>query len=179
MMSKNTWEKRVSRVIRFCEDAARAVGIAALLLIMVIIACDVVLRYVANAPLAWAYDFIGLYLMPALFFLPLGYVQRCQGNIAVDLLVQLLPARGRRLLFRLGNLVATVLFAATWHLYVQKSSIAIETGEEIIGPRVWITWPIYAMVALGLTFFVLRLIYQLFQSPDDLDRDAAVGGHSQ
>lgn len=170
----------MSRVIRFCEDAARAVGIAALLLVMVIIACDVVLRYVANAPLAWAYDFIGLYLMPALFFLPLGYVQRCHGNIAVDLLVQLLPARSRSLLFRAGNLLALILFAATWYLYAQKTGFAIETGEEIIGPKIWITWPIYVMVAIGLALFVLRLAYQLFQRQEELDREAAAaGGHSE
>lgn len=172
-------EKRLSRYIRLCEDAARLIGIGALLLVMIIIACDVALRYVANAPLAWAYDFIGLYLMPALFFLPLGYVQRCHGNIVVDLFVQVLPLRLRRILSQIGNALAAILFALVWFLFIEKTKVAIATNEEIIGPRIWTTWPIYIMVAAGLTLFVFRLAYQIVQPQHELDREAAEGGHSE
>jgi TRAP-type C4-dicarboxylate transport system permease small subunit len=146
---------------------------------MIIIACDVALRYAANAPLAWAYDFIGLYLMPALFFLPLGYVQRCHGNIAVDLFVQILPPQLRRILSQVGNIAAAVLFAIVWWLFAKKTEVAITTDEEIIGPKIWITWPIYVMVAIGLALFIVRLLFQIFQPQHELDREAAEGGHSE
>ncbi|TXL81704.1 TRAP transporter small permease [Vineibacter terrae] len=169
----------MGKIIRVCEDATRYAGIAATLAIMAIIACDVLFRYAFNAPLAWAYEFIALYLMAALFFLPLGYVQRCQGNVAVDLFVRVLPATIRSWLFRVGNLLAAATFAVTGMVFAEKAWDAAASGEEIIGPYVWTTWPIYAVVTLGLVQFVLRALYQVGQSATTLQRDAAEEAHGE
>ena len=165
------------KLIRACESGARYLGIAATVTIMAIIACDVVLRYAFNAPLAWAYEFIGLYVMAALFFLPLGYVQRCHGNIAVDLFVKLLPPRVRSAFNRLGNVLAAAVFSIACGAFAVKALDAFVSGDEIIGPYIWVTWPIYTIVALGLGLFVLRLLVQVIQSDATLERDAAEGDH--
>lgn len=165
------------KVIRACENGARYIGIAATLVIMAIIACDVVLRYAFNAPLAWAYEFIGLYVMAALFFLPLAYVQRCHGNIAVDLFVKLLPPAARSAFTRAGNVLAASVFAIACGAFAVKAIEAFSSGDEIIGPYVWVTWPIYTIVAVGLGLFVLRLLLQVVQPEASLQRDAAEGDH--
>lgn len=167
----------MAKVIRACENGARYLGIAATVLIMAIIACDVILRYAFNAPLAWAYEFIGLYVMAALFFLPLGYVQRCHGNIAVDLFVKLLPRPVRSAFTRLGNVLAACVFAIACGAFAVKALDAFRSGDEIIGPYIWVTWPIYTIVAVGLSLFVLRLLVQVLQSDTTLQHDAAEGDH--
>jgi len=165
------------KLIRACENGARYLGIAATVTIMAIIACDVVLRYAFNAPLAWAYEFIGLYVMAALFFLPLGYVQRCHGNIAVDLFVKLLPMPLRSAFARVGNVLAACVFAIACGAFAMKALDAFVSGDEIIGPYIWVTWPIYTIVTMGLGLFVLRLLVQVFQSEATLRHDAAEGDH--
>ena len=168
----------MGKAIRACENAARYLGIAATVMIMAIIGCDVILRYAFNAPLAWAYEFIGLYVMAAMFFLPLGYVQRCHGNIAVDLFVKMLPLPVRSAFTRLGNVLAACVFAIACGAFALKAVDAFKSGDEIIGPYVWVTWPIYTTVAVGLGLFVLRLLVQVFQPDAALQRDAAEGDHS-
>lgn len=168
----------MGKAIRACENGARYLGIAATVMIMAIIGCDVILRYAFNAPLAWAYEFIGLYVMAAMFFLPLGYVQRCHGNIAVDLFVKMLPLPVRSAFTRLGNVLAACVFAIACGAFALKAVDAFKSGDEIIGPYVWVTWPIYTTVAVGLGLFVLRLLVQVFQPDAALQRDAAEGDHS-
>jgi len=168
----------LGKAIRACENGARYLGIAATVMIMAIIGCDVILRYAFNAPLAWAYEFIGLYVMAAMFFLPLGYVQRCHGNIAVDLFVKMLPLPVRSAFTRLGNVLAACVFAIACGAFALKAVDAFKSGDEIIGPYVWVTWPIYTTVAVGLGLFVLRLLVQVFQPDAALQRDAAEGDHS-
>ena len=155
------------KLIRACENGARYLGIAATVTIMAIIACDVVLRYA----------FIGPYVMAALFFLPLGYVQRCHGKIAVDLFVKLLPVPVRSAFARLGNVLAASVFAIACGAFAVKALDAFQSGDEIIGPYIWVTWPIYTIVAVGLGLFVLRLLVQVFQSEATLQHDAAEGDH--
>lgn len=168
----------MGKVIRACEEVGRYLGVVATVVIMMIIACDVFLRYLFNAPLAWAYEFIGLYVMAALFFLPLGYVQRCHGNIAVDLFVKLVPVRLRSTFSRVGNLLAAAVFGIACGAFALKAFDAFVSGDEIVGPYIWVTWPIYTMVAAGLGLLVLRLLYQSVQSETGLARDAAEGSHS-
>ena len=168
----------MGKAIRASENGARYLGIAATVMIMAIIGCDVILRYAFNAPLAWAYEFIGLYVMAAMFFLPLGYVQRCHGNIAVDLFVKMLPLPVRSAFTRLGNVLAACVFAIACGAFALKAVDAFKSGDEIIGPYVWVTWPIYTTVAVGLGLFVLRLLVQVFQPDAALQRDAAEGDHS-
>jgi TRAP-type C4-dicarboxylate transport system permease small subunit len=168
----------LGKVLGACENGGRYLGIAATVAIMAIIACDVIFRYAFNAPLAWAYEFIGLYVMAALFFLPLGYVQRCHGNIAVDLFVKLLPVPARSAFSRLGNVLAACVFAIACGAFAVKALDAFVSGDEIIGPYIWVTWPIYTIVAVGLGLFVLRLLVQVYQSDATLQHDAAEGDHS-
>ena len=61
--------KRLNFAITFLERTWMLVGALMLLSIMLISTLDVLMRYVFNQPLGWAYDFISLYLMCGLFFI--------------------------------------------------------------------------------------------------------------
>ena len=56
-------------IIAGIERLYRLVAATCLAAIMLIVAADVLLRYLFNAPLSWAFDLISLYLMAGVFFL--------------------------------------------------------------------------------------------------------------
>ena len=60
--------KRLNFAITFLERTLMLVAALMLLSIMLISTLDVLMRYVFNQPLGWAYDLISLYLMCGLFF---------------------------------------------------------------------------------------------------------------
>src|SRR3546814_15061757 len=64
--------RQVIRGLGRLEDAAGILAAIVMFLIMVIATTDVMLRYVFNSPFSWSYDFNGLYLMTALFYLGLS-----------------------------------------------------------------------------------------------------------
>ena len=64
------------------ERAVTAVAATLSIAIMLIVTCDVALRYLFNSPLTWAYDLISLYLMAAVFFLVLGDAHRAGAPLA-------------------------------------------------------------------------------------------------
>ena len=68
-----TYWPRATRLLERVENVAMAIVASALFATMMITVVDVVMRYGFNAPLAFAYDFIGQYLLVAAFFL--GHLQ--------------------------------------------------------------------------------------------------------
>ncbi len=162
--------------LRSVEAAAKHVGIAASLGIMIIIVADVAMRYVLNSPIAWAYDLISMFLIPLMFFIPLSYVQRRHGNIAVDLLIQHAPDRLRNFAFRICAASGAAVYGVVAWIFLEKGWKSYLAGEEIIGPNVWTVWPMYAIVGVGFLLLLLRLLAQIFQDPASLAHEA---GHEE
>ena len=105
------------KLLLTCERAMRRlervwVVLAATMIfaIMLIVAADVVLRYTLNAPFTWAYDFVSLYLMAALFFLSLADTFRHDRHVRVDIITARLPPPVRRALEILTQSLATIAF---------------------------------------------------------------------
>ena len=84
------------RAIGAIEAAFEMVTTLLVLGIMFVVFGDVMLRYLFNKPLAWAYDLIGLYLMAGVFFLSLSGTYAAHAHVGVDILVQRLPLAWRR-----------------------------------------------------------------------------------
>ena len=61
--------------------------------IMMIVFCDVVMRYLFNSPFAWAYDLIAMYLMAGVFFLVLSDAYEASAHVNVDILQQRIGRR--------------------------------------------------------------------------------------
>ena len=59
--------------IEVVERFAIRLALVMLFAVMMIVAADVFMRYVFNAPFSWAYDLISLYLMAGAFFLGQGF----------------------------------------------------------------------------------------------------------
>src|SRR5208283_4451595 len=85
----------IARIIAKIETLFEAVADVSIFVIMIVVFSDIVMRYLFNRPIAWAYDVISLYLMAAAFFLSLSSTYAAQGHVGMELFVRLLPPRGR------------------------------------------------------------------------------------
>lgn len=152
--------RRSSDALSRVETVLATLGGLAMLAIMLIVVLDVGLRYLFNAPLAFAYDFISMYLMVTVFFFFLAYTLHHHGHVAIDIFQGLLPARIRFLGEALGYAGATVVFAlVAWQLS-QRSATAFVNAEVTSTTIAWPLWLSYLPAAIGTWTFAARCLYR-------------------
>lgn len=140
--------------------AAELAGVA----MFVMVGCvgvDVLLRYSFNAPLAWSYDLVSMYLLPAVVFLPMAWVQKHRHHVNVDILYRRFPPRWQRLATVLSLVVCGAVVAAIAALAAGKAWTSLTRGEVVSGPIAWPAWIGSALLALGGFVFVLRALVDL------------------
>lgn len=151
---------------------ARLTGLA-VLAVMFIIVADVIARYVVGRPIAWVYDLVSIYFINATLYLIASDTLRRQGHLALDLRVNLLPARAWSALQGIGwVMVDAVLLAATW--VVGQSALRSWAAREIRpGLYEWPVWLETGIVAFGLGLLALRVALRLARfAASGLDADA-------
>ena len=72
--------------MRRIESALERIAAACLMAVMLIVFADVGARYLLSMPFSWSYEFIGMYLMPTLFYFALSSTLAAGHHVAVDLL---------------------------------------------------------------------------------------------
>lgn len=154
LRSTDYWLRRV-------EIAAGVVAALALAAIMVIVALDVSMRYIFNRPFAWSYDFVSLYVMPALFFLALSRTYAVNGHVNVDLLHHFVGSRTRRIFEFLVTLCSTVLFAVVTYAGATRALSQYLGNEVMSGVYAWPAWVSAAFVPVGCGLIVVRLLFNL------------------
>ncbi len=145
------------RLVSGAEKIAGALAAVALFLIMAIAAGDVAMRYVFNKPFAFAYDFISLYLMVALFYLALSGAFAHNAHVAVDILHNFMSPTLRRICETLVCGVSAALFALIAAVGLQRAATAYAAGDAIAGAIDWPAWASVAFVPLGAGLLCLRL----------------------
>lgn len=148
---------RASGAIARLEGALVTVAALAVLAIMLIVVVDVVLRYLFNAPLAWSYELISSYLMPASFFFGVSETLRREQHVNVDIVYARFPLRLRRLCKMIGWLAAGIVFALITWLAARGAWSRFVTADVMAGAIPWPTWIPAAVGATGLAVMTLRL----------------------
>jgi TRAP-type C4-dicarboxylate transport system permease small subunit len=124
--------------------------------IMVVGIVDVVMRYLLNTPLVWAYDTIKLFLLPGLFFLALAEAYRTRRHAYVDLFLRKFSASALRFLLLTGHLFSIVLLALiAWGL-LEKAIDADDIYIIGIEVPVWLSL-VLPIIGLLAALLVLRL----------------------
>ncbi len=152
--------KHFEALLRRIETGCQAVAVALILAIMVIVFSDVVLRYLFNHPIAWAYDLINLYLMAGLYFLALSYAYAAHAHIGVDILLRRLPVGGVRVAECIAGGVAMPFFALMARAGATRAWENWTDGVVVSGPVAWPTWAGPALMAFGAGLLVLRLAFR-------------------
>jgi TRAP-type mannitol/chloroaromatic compound transport system permease small subunit len=98
------------------------------LLCVLITVYEVAMRYVFNRPSIWAYEII-MVLCATAWILSVGYVTHRRSHIAITIVAQMLPARARRVLDFLCEIVATLIMATLAYASWGPAAKAIRVGE--------------------------------------------------
>jgi len=151
----------LSRFVLLVERLSMAIAGICFVMIVLITAVDVAMRYVFNAPLIWAFELISDYLMVAIFFLAIGATQRFNQNIGVDILVRRLPERPRAALAAACLVLVLGYIGLVGHAGWYVFADAWSNGDVLAGAIAWPRWPALLLVPIGCGLLVLRLIVDL------------------
>jgi TRAP-type C4-dicarboxylate transport system permease small subunit len=146
------------RLMLKVEFVLATVAAVCLLAVMCIVFVDVGARYFLNAPLAWSYELIGMYLMPALFYLALSDTLADHHHIAVDLLRSRMPDWLIRVIEIVGCGAMCALFALMVWIHLQSTVHDLATGAVTMGVIEWPAWIPAALVVVGSSAIALRLL---------------------
>jgi len=139
------------------ERVSRFIAVGCLLAVMAIVFTDVVARYLANAPLSWSYDLIGMYLMPALFYLALSDTLGEHHHVAVDLMRPHMPAWMIHAAELFGSAAMAAVFTVIGWIYLQSGLEKFRTNALVLSVGQWPAWIPDAIVFAGSLTIGLRL----------------------
>ncbi len=146
---------------------AGAVGLA---VIMVLTFCDVIGRYVFNAPIVGTVEVTEL-LMGMMVYLGVGLTTHARGHIRVDIVIDLLPPRVRTFLDILTLAISIVLVSLMcWHLW-RKADATVEKND-LTQIWEWPVWPAAYVIAAASLLMVTSMLLQLGQAMRDFARGA-------
>jgi TRAP-type C4-dicarboxylate transport system permease small subunit len=155
------WTHKVSRTINL-------LGVAVLFLMMLVVAADVIGRYVFNRPLTGAFDTVEL-MMVILVFFSLAYCAAADGHVRVDVLHSRLPKRIQANLdsitFAASAFIVGLIF---WRLVTRAGGVFLEApGPSTLPATLTLKiphWPFIFLAAAGSLLFCLELLIYFFHS---------------
>jgi len=151
------------RFLVYFENLVLSVSCAALFTMGLIVTGSVVGRTVFNYPIPDDLLLIGL-LMVCVIVLPLAYVERKDGHIAVTVISDLFPLRVQAFLTACGSLLFG-LFLGTMGFMIAKK-IPAEMAQNLYydGQLDIATWPMKVVFAVGVMGFLFRLSINIFKN---------------
>jgi TRAP-type C4-dicarboxylate transport system permease small subunit len=161
-MSAPAVYQRLDRVVGWLDNALLAVGCLMLFALMLIVVADVSLRYLVNAPLTWAHEFIASYLMPGLFFMAASHTLKAGAHVCVDILHNYVGRQTRYVFEALSATLAAPVFGlATW-VSAQNTWNDLQAGAVSSSGMELPTWTVSVMLPLGFGVLTLRLVLHAF-----------------
>jgi TRAP-type C4-dicarboxylate transport system permease small subunit len=139
------------RIAEILKEAQLRLAMLALGVMMMIIVCDVTMRYVFSSPIRGAYDVVEASLVVFVFHgLSACFLSR--QNIVIDLIDNIVPERMVGFLVRFSDVLTVGLLALmVWAMWMPAQQ-AFEYGDRKLelGLPLWILWSV-AIVGLAGT----------------------------
>ncbi len=152
-------------VVDRVSDAAAAIAMFMIVLMIGTVLFEIVSRQVFRAPTIWAFD-VSYMLNGSLFMLGAAYTLRKGGHVRVDFLYERLPATVQHLLqFVLyAFLFIPVLWLGT-NVAVSRAHRAWIRGT-LENASAWepLLWPFLTALALGLTLLLVQVAIEALRS---------------
>jgi TRAP-type C4-dicarboxylate transport system permease small subunit len=135
--------------------------IAALLVVLAAtgITAGIVIRTTTGIPTDWEIPLSVLALIAATF-LSAGYTQIKRNHVSIEVLEHVLPARANHWRFVIGDLLSFVFCAFVAGNAWQLTHHAWIEGHRLDGAFDPKLWPVYALMAFGMTTLSLQLLVQ-------------------
>lgn len=151
--------------------------LSALFLVVIVVTYwfEVVARYFFSAPTLWGTSIIA-YSLCAVVCLATPELVRIHGHVAITILQEKLPTRGRLILGRVVSLVSTVVTVQVayiaWLTLISQAASDIRTAAWIAVPRYWLT----ALIFYALAGSALHFIRQAFAGQEETGKEDTWGG---
>ncbi len=152
-----------TRLQRLVGPVSTLAGIASALMILagVAITCQMIwVRFVLNGSTVWQTETV-IYLVIGATLLGLPYVQKLRGHVSVDLLAEILPEGGRRVLNAIVILSVMVVIGLMLFYSAELWLAAWSRGwrsDTVWGVRLWIP---YLAMPIGFGLYLLQLAADL------------------
>lgn len=153
----------IMRFVIFIENLALWIACAALFTMGLIVTGSVVGRGWFNHPIPDDLLIIGL-LMVCVIVLPLAYVGRSNGHIAVTVIANQLPIRVQALMTAFGSLLFALFLGTMGFMIAKKVPSEIAQKLYYDGQLDVPTWPMKVIFAFGVATFLARLGIDTWQN---------------
>lgn len=140
---------------------AQVGSVIVLVAMMCLVTIDVILRDIFNAPIRGAND-VNCLLMMILVLLSLSYCWTRRGHIRMELLVRILPKRGRNFCWALAALAGSTVFGFMSLQSFYAVIDAIELHEITFEANV-VLWPFRIIYLIGCLVFTIQMIVDFFR----------------
>ena len=132
------------------------VGGYVLLGMMLLTTCDVIGRYIFNAPITGAYEITEV-MMITVVFLFLGYTQAQKGHISIDFVIQLLPQKMRMTIDIVTHLVSLFIMILIGWMNILRCLELMRINEVTPILHVPIS-PFFLILAIGCFVYSIEFI---------------------
>ena len=157
----NTTADILDKTVCGISRVFNTIGVIMLLLMMLLVAVDVCLRYLFNSPIEGVYEAVE-FMMAVVFCYSIAYTQRLKGHVSVNLVTMKLSDRNKAIVGSMVSLISFVVFALmTWQSFLMAGETMdiAETstgGIAFLGPL-----PIYPFMYLT-SAACLAFCFELF-----------------
>ena len=141
-------------------------------MIVMTISTEVVRRFVLSYSSIWG-EQIARYAFIYLVWIGVSAAVRDRAHIRIDVLMQFLSARGKALIYLLGDFVMLAVALLALYFSFETLMISIKFGSVTHGLRIDQAW-FLAAVPFGFTLTCFRLIQSIWRDGGDLRRGRPV-----
>ena len=155
---------KVEQGIHKTSTTINYIALLFLFLMMLLVAFDVLGRYLFNSPFTGTFDSIEM-MMAVVVFCSLAYCTSSEGHVRVDVVLGRLSTRTKAILTVITFIPSVFIVALiSWRLGDRAWSIVMNLPGPAT-PTIDIPhWPFITLGAVGFLLFCLELIIQLFHS---------------
>lgn len=152
----------IDGMVRVVNNAILAIACGAMAILMLLIAFDVIGRYVFNRPIPGGYE-LTEYLMAVVVPLSVAYCMRQKNHVGVDLVVERLALKTRRWVEIVTLSITMVLMGfMAWQNWIRF--IEVVRKPEVSAVLKVPSYPFFLAIPIGFTAFVLFALQQLLQT---------------
>ncbi|MES2977839.1 MAG: TRAP transporter small permease [Pseudomonadota bacterium] len=142
------------------SDGVGVVGAIILVLMLLLIALSVVLRYAFNAPITWA-DQVATYGLVYMTFIGAPRVLARRGHVSVDILEASLNPHRQKLLRVFVDVVGMLYCVAFCYLALRELNRVVTRGAEFSDAFTVPQWIVYWVIPFGAAMLALQFLANL------------------
>jgi len=150
----------MKRVVFRLADTANMLAAACALILAALGTADVIGNFAFNAPILGTKEYSSV-ILACLFFLGMAAAVRGETEISVDVVLNALPGRTRRIVEAFNRLATTFFFGVLTYLAWKLVLHSYAKGTFTAGSEGFRLWPFEAIAAVGATIAFLCLIVSL------------------